>query len=452
MSNLIEGNNIILIIADALRSDYLRLYNPNINVHTPNFERLAKEGILFLNCESQASWTKPSFGTMFTGLLPSKHGGVNKNAVLKPDAVTIAEKLTEKGYFTKAFTNNPHLRTFFGFNRGFIEYYEYIPYKKLFTASETIMLVWHYLRLGKIFGVETQVRSYYLPAKDITNKVTHWLQTEGPRQMPFFLLIHYMDPHYPYSNRETGRVYFQMPNKVPDYFASLLKNSYQKEIEYLDKYIGVLLGELERQSLLENTYIIFTSDHGEEFNDHGGWWHGETLYREMLHVPLIIKPPNILSNQENTGKVVKDLVRLIDIPPTILKIAGVEIPEIFEGKPLLSYDSHLTLHNENFSVAENEFRNKKLRAIRIGSYKLILAEEDYPRLVNLEELYDLEKDPYENNNVADDPSYESIKKVLLEKICSYTTHTATNIEKEVQTPPEIPLEVKEQLKALGYMD
>lgn len=450
-SRLKENNNIIFIVADTLRADSLPFYNSNISLHIPNLERLCEEGILFLNCESQASWTKPSFGTMLTGLLPSQHGGVNRHTALNPHTITIAEKLREKGYFTKAFTNNPHLRSIFGFSRGFDEYFEYIPYKQKFTLSETLMLVWHYLQLGRIFGIDIQIRAYYLPAKDITEKVVWWIKAGRPQDKPFFLLIHYMDPHYPYGNREKGELLIHTSNEIPSFLAPVMQESYLKEIEYMDKFLGLLLKELEKENLLEDSYIIFTSDHGEEFNDHGGWLHGETLYEEMLHVPLIIRPPNSRSNTESRGIVVRSLVRLIDLPPTILEITGTEIPEMFEGKPLLSYDCKLTIHNDNYSLAENEFRNKRMKAIRVGNYKLILAEEDYPRSVSPEEMYDLGKDPYEKNNLVNDPAYETVKNQLFEKISQFFPQTEKSIESE-QSQVEIPQEIKDQLKALGYLD
>jgi arylsulfatase A-like enzyme len=207
---------------------------------------------------------------------------------------------------------------------------------------------------------------------------------------------------------------------------------------------------LKKQGLNKNTYIIFTSDHGEEFEDHNGWWHGFTLYQEMLHVPLIVKVPDSKANPENMNKKVDFLVRLIDVSATIPKIAGIQPPETFEGTPLLSEEGKVISPESNiYAWAENDAEGQIMQSIRDKTHKLILANPDNPRRLEPEELYDLSKDAKEKNNLSNSPDFSSIKQNLHQKMNELKGNNKGEESKKSSEQVPLPPELIEQLKAQG---
>ncbi len=459
-----DSPNIILIIADALRADYLPAYNPNIETKTPELDKFIEKSILFEDCSSQASWTKPAFASIYTGVIPLRHHATNKNATIKSDLPTVAEVLSQKGYVTKGFANNPNVNSLFGFNKGFIEYSELQP-KRVFFAKDSSSKLTIYEILRRVFGKISSivlkimkrppdVREYYQPAEVITSESLKWIDTRPYRDRPFFMVLHYMDTHDPFFHREKKTFYPRalLGNHPKSHFTPLMRDAYIAEIEYLDKYLGKLFEELEKRGLNRNTYIIFTSDHGEEFEDHQGWWHGYTLYQEMLHVPLIIKVPDAQKETDNTNQRVQELVRHIDLSRTLTEIAGIPSPETFTGRPLLSMDGKIIKHEEEILTwAENETEGQIMQSLRNKNHKLILANPDNPRGFKPEELYDLFKDPKEKSNLLEQENYGSLRNELYEKMNDIKAgkeqrNVGANTEQTT-----LPSELIEQMKAVGYM-
>ncbi len=462
--------NIILIVADALRADYLPAYNKNITTKTPHLDEFIKDSILFTDCNSQASWTKPSFGSLYTGVLPHIHKGTTKNSSLAYDLPTVAEALAKLGYYTKGYGNNPNVYSTFNFNKGYTEYTDLQP-KRVFLAKEssTKLTIYEILRraqaissqlLHKFLGIPPDIRYFYRPAEDVNKDVLNWLDQYRNRR-PFYLTIHYMDTHDPFYNRQNKKDFFSraiLGNKPKSHLTNAMRNAYISEIEHLDEHLGQLFSELKKRGIYQNSYIIFTADHGEEFEDHQGWWHGFTLYQEMLHIPLIIKVPDNLKTNENTNTQVTQMVRAIDIPPTILECAGSDIPQSFQGTPLLSKDgkiNHENLTKINISFAENESEGQILKSIRTEHYKLILANPDNPRGLADQELYDLSNDPQEKNNLATNPNFSHTKDSLhsiIQTIISETKSGATQSKHTLPETKKLTPELQEQLKSLGYME
>ncbi len=470
LPNPAHNYNIILIIADALRADYLPAYNKNIETKTPHLDEFIKDSILFTDCNSQASWTKPSFGSIFTSVLPHIHGGTTKNSPLNPNLPTIAEVLTKTGFYTKGYGNNPNVHSSFHFNKGYIEYTDLQP-KRVFLAQETSakLTIYEILRrihakisqlLHKFLKVPPDIRYFYHPAEDVNKDVLTWFHNYKHNN-PFYLSIHYMDTHDPFYNRHNQKDFFAralLGDKPKSHLTKSLKDACISEIEYLDEHLGKLFSELKKSGIYQNSFIIFTSDHGEEFEEHGGWWHGFSLYQEMLHIPLIIKVPERLKSSENSNIQVTQMVRAIDIPATILECAGAEIPHSFQGIPLLTKDGKINYDNLSkisHSIAENDTVGQIMKSIRQGDNKLILANPDNPRGFAEQELYNLSDDPGEKNNLSNNPNFSEIKNLLLnllQKTLTESTPKAVQTQQTQPTTKEIPPELKEQLKSLGYME
>ncbi len=459
-----QAPNIVLIIADALRADYLPAYNPEIETRTPELDKFIEKSILYKDCSSHASWTKPAFASIYTGTIPLLHHAANKNSVINSELPTIAEVLSKKGYITKGYANNPNVHSLFGFDKGFAEYTELEP-KRVFFAKDSSAKLTIYEILRRVYGKMSMmvlkvlrrppdVRGYYQPAEVVNAEVLKWIDNRPYKEHPFFLAIHYMETHDPFYNSEKGTFYSRalLGNRLRRELTPQMREAYIAEIEYLDKHLGILFNELEKRGLNKNTYIIFTADHGEEFEDHDGWWHGFTLYQEMLHVPLIIKVPDSQANGQNTGVKVEELVRHIDVTTTIAEIAGTTPPDTFIGKPLISREGKILSHNEDILIwAENETEGQIMQALRRKQHKLILANPDNPRGFKPEELYDLSNDPKEKNNLAEQESYGHLKSELYELM--NVIKSGKEKEYENRQPEQVPLppELIEQLEATGYI-
>ncbi|MBI2422007.1 MAG: sulfatase-like hydrolase/transferase [Candidatus Hydrogenedentes bacterium] len=396
--------NIILIVADTLRADYLSAYNPGAVAKTPTLDALVKESALFRNTHAQGSWTKPSFATIFTGLFPGVHGAIGKASVLPDEAHTLAETLLEAGYYTQGFPNNRNLLPEFGLGQGFVGF-DYLMPRLYFGASLSgeHFALYQVIRRIRSLLMAPQVdrEHFYQPAEVVTGRSIEWLEDRPvDAETPFFLYLHYMDPHDPYmSATEPGVGYTTMllgPNPDPRKYLEPMTRAYNDEIEYLDRWLAPLFDALKRQNLWENSLIIFTSDHGEELFDHRGWSHGTTLYEEVLHVPLIMKLPfGVGAGVANEG-----MARHIDILPTVLSHASLPKPEGIPGVVLM--DDVGISHNAGTKVsyAETSFLDTDAAALQYGSNKLIRANPENSRGLKPVEFYNLQIDPRENFNMS----------------------------------------------------
>jgi arylsulfatase A-like enzyme len=385
--------NIVLVIADTLRADGLSCYG-NAQ-QTPAIDSLARDGILFETAYAQSSWTRPSIATILTSLYPAQHGAMSKQAILPDRVTTIAEVLRDAGYRTAAFVSNINVAPIFNFQQGFAEY-TYLPPDFYFGASDSSARLALY-RIARVvrerfFARSMYVDNFYQDALVVTGRAREWLASE-PRPRPFFLLVHYMDPHdpfmhIPYDGRGIARVTNPDP---PASEAGAMHALYQENIGYLDEHLAGLWQDLKSLGLYDDTIIAFTADHGEEFQEHGGWWHGTTLYEEQLHVPLVVKLPGLA----RAGTRVAEPVRTLDIPPTLLAASGLASPPAFMGVDVLSApESARPLY------AEEDHEGNVVHSLRQGDWKLITANAGNPRGLPAIELFDLANDPLERRNLA----------------------------------------------------
>lgn len=439
-----QGPNVIFIVADTLRADFLPMYNESAVALTPALDRFTAEGVLFVKSYSQAPWTKPSFGTLFTGLYPEMHGATGKASVLPPEAVTLAEILSDNGYFTYGLPNNPNLLPEYGLLQGFIGYDVLVPDLSFGASLTTIHLaLYQVLRRIELLlhAPSLWAEQFYRPAADVNDAVTAWLDGPGPPEdAPFFLYVHYMDPHDPYmvaGQPGTGyAVWIFGPPPDSDRFVDEMTRAYNDEIERVDRALEGLFEELKRRGLYEDALIVFTSDHGEELQEHGGWGHGMTLYEEVTHVPLIVKlPGGRLAGTVNHG-----IARQVDVAPTILSVAGIAVPGQMVGIPLIGADRAFPNVVTRHSLAQVDFGNAVAESIRTHDAKLIRAHKGNQDAKNIRaprgtpripleltpvEFYDLEIDPGELINRADanDPRQKQLAEALDEILETVANHS-----------------------------
>jgi arylsulfatase A-like enzyme len=231
---------------------------------------------------------------------------------------------------------------------------------------------------------------FYQDASVVEREVEAWLATKPPE--PFFLFIHYMDPHDPYFEipyNGTGVARVMTPSPPPEQ-AKALHDLYLEGVHFLDGYLHTMLGKLDAAGAYDRSIIAFTADHGEEFQEHGGWWHGTALYAEQLHIPLIIKR----ANEPAPGTSRTDVARGIDISSSVMAAAGLPLPPSFMGVDLFTGRVTEPL------LAEEDLEGNQLTSIQSDGWKLITANPGNPRGLPTTELFNLDEDPGEKKNLA----------------------------------------------------
>jgi arylsulfatase A-like enzyme len=438
-THLQDRPNVVLVIADTLRADHLGAYG-DLRGLTPNLDAMADEGTVW-QAFGQSSWTKPSVATILTSLYASSHGAMSKPAIL-PEVTTIADALQSEGYATSGFVSNINLAPSFNFQQGFDEYTYYAP-DYLFGAEESSskLVIYSILRVVNFKMQKSQwVEQYYQDSRTVNADALEWLSQHKDDR--FFTLIHYMDPHdpyfvHPYEGRGIARVDNQNPD--PSQAAEMLE-LYAGEIQYMDASFGALRDQLREHGIYDNTLIIFTADHGEEFQEHGGWWHGTTLYEEQVAVPLIAKYPAGRLMPARPGGV----GRLLDVAPTILAAAGTNIPVEWQGTDLA-----LSIPSNRVAFAEEDHEGNIITAARSARFKLIRSNPGNPRGLPEVELFDLQKDPGEQADVAAERGAEVDD--LDREIVAITTGAAADA---VANDGEVQMDdaTRDRLRALGYIE
>jgi arylsulfatase A-like enzyme len=430
---------VILIGVDTLRADRLSCYG-YAESETPHIDALAADGLRYAEMTTQASWTKPSFATIFTSLYPSSHTATGKPHRLPLAVTTLAEVLAAGGYHTGGYADNPSISPAFGFDQGFADYL-YLEPSYLFLGNESASQTALYQILRRVWamlsGQRIYVQNFYQDAAVVNRHALDWLQAnKGTR---FFLFLHYMDPHDPYLEHPYNGVgHARASDQNPDpALAPTLSRLYDGEVRYLDEHLGQLFDWLRDEGLYDDALIVLTADHGEEFQEHGGWWHGQTLYQEQIAVPLIVKLPG----NAQAGSVVTDLTRSLDIAPTILDVVGVPAPDAMMGQSLVG-----DAEPPAYAFAEEDHEGNVLHTLRTPTHKLILANADNPRGLPTEELFDLSADPREQQNLfaAQAEQAQALRQVLREVV---TVALERAVAGEVG---DLDASLQEKLRDLGY--
>jgi arylsulfatase A-like enzyme len=425
--------NLILILVDTLRTDHLG-YQGYSRETSPHLDRLADESVAFFQHTGHASRTGPSVATLFTGLHPRSHGVVNPlthwgaKGTLQATQTTLAELLSEHGYQCTGFVANSNISTRFGFGQGF-ENYNFLRWKNASVINEAVQ---------------------------------GWLNERASSpaaEPPLCLYLHYVDPHSPYeapkeiSKRFTNHDYSgpitgnhkQLDRivsgklKIDDEDIEHLNALYDAEIRYFDERIGELIADLRRRGLLDRSLLVFVSDHGEEFLDHGSMLHGYTLYQEQLRIPLLIRHPDIQARRIDT------LSRQIDVLPTILELLDIPRPNFLQGEslvPEMRGEAQEPVERPVLAHASlKAIKTVKLRSYAAGDWKII--ETIVPKIGVA--LYNLKEDPGEKRDLAEEkPQVLKTMRAALHRFESSLPEGQGGVVK--LTDEEI-----EELQALGYL-
>jgi arylsulfatase A-like enzyme/uncharacterized membrane protein YbhN (UPF0104 family) len=394
-----EGSgNVLVIVVDTLRADHLPSYGYETG-RTPNLDAFASDAIRFDQAFSNASWTRPSFASILSGRYASSHGVMAKTDALPGDLTTLAEAYREAGWHTEGVVTNYNVGPYFNFDQGF-DSYHYLSPDFVLGADDSAakLLLVQFLRQrietirDRALGV--QPGTAYQDASVVNREVLSAIE-HAPGDRPWMMFVGYMDPHDPYyAHPYDGEAYSRAahPNPTPDE-AEHLTALYDGEITFWDEHFGALVAELRRRGLYDDMTIVVTADHGEEFCEHGGFFHGTTLYDEQVHVPLFVKLPA----SRRGGTVVRHWVQSIDIMPTLLRESRVEVPAGVQGASLFEGSDRL--------FAEESHEGNVLQAVRerrgTDEIKLITANEGNPRRLPSTELFRVDLDPGEQENLAD---------------------------------------------------
>jgi arylsulfatase A-like enzyme len=382
---------VVLVVVDTLRADRLSAYGFEDH-ETPNMDRIGASGIRFAEAHSASPWTRPSMGAMVTSRLPTELGLVEappeagdrqfearerrdqlRNGI--PEGVpTLAELMRARGYRTAAFIDQPALHMSRTFRRGF----DQIFYPRGRGDIDRIRAT------SRARQQWSEIRHAYENDRALISVLDGWLQSNGPG--PAFVWLHLLTPHRPYN--PPAEFETEPNHELPKHLAQ--RALYDAEVRATDKLIGELHQALDRHLDPAQTLIVFTSDHGEEFLEHGELEHGHSLHREVVHVPLMISGPGL-----PRGWVVDARVRTVDVLPTILELCEVSPPgaEGLAGESLLRMLDGDGAARESFTEAM--LYGPTERSLAVGDYRLIVDEQS-----GSARLYDLQNDPFEQTDIG----------------------------------------------------
>jgi len=435
--------NIVVVMIDTLRFDRLGAYGNDKNL-TPFLDSLAARGHVFRRAYAQSSWTNPSVASFLTSRYQSQHHVFSFGSNLSEDELTLPEILQGEGYATGAFCANFLVLPKKGFAQGF-------------DAFEVVVR-----REGNRF-IKGRADAIHQAALAWLDKE----QPEGNDRKPFFLYLHYMEPHAPYDpplelvdrasqgheqpNIDNVKQWLRRDlNPFTEQMLRAAEDLYDAEVMSLDAELRAMFAELEKRGLLENTIVVIVADHGEEFYEHGMVGHHQTLFEEVIRVPLIIIPPG---GEGRTD--VDEIVESVDIAPTLLDFLDIDRPAAFEGSVLPSFGKEPAGHwlglgpsptnppaepRRAFSelkAKENQRRTPHEHAAIVDGEKLIVGvdgERDY---------FNLHSDPGEKDAVSPDEGMRARLDGAMEQLYAYGSKTAPKAV-------TVDAETKERMRALGY--
>ncbi len=436
-----RAQNVVVLLIDTLRADKIRPYNPRTRVRTPALDAVASAGAVFELAESAENWTKPAVASVLTGLYPMTHRQKTTESRLPESAEMLSEHLDAAGFNTGSFIANGYVSDRFGFDQGWDHYTNYIRERK-----------------------STEAENVFREAGD-------WI--EENRDERFFAYIQTIDPHVPYDPptewlrryddreyeghvrpRMTADLLEEAKRSGPEFFSASdrrrLIGLHDGEIAQHDHFLAQFIERLKSMGVWENTVVLITSDHGEEFDDHGSWGHGHSIFQELLHVPLIVHLPGVI----DAGTRIEEAVSTASIPATVLDYLGVDPMQHAEAPSLMGY-----VHGQRPArppVAFSDYQDDR-RVITTGRYKFILRH-------NLTStMFDLQRDPGEETQIdaghARDASIaRRYARIMLSTwlgaahLADWLAPTegarATLNEEEA----EMDETIRGQLRALGYVD
>jgi arylsulfatase A-like enzyme len=406
--------NVIWISVDTLRADRLGVYGAE-RPTSPELDKLARSGVRFEWAISQAPWTKPSHRSMLTGFYPSVRD--------KGRTQFIGVPFHRAGYRTFAITGAGQIDSSFGFDRGF-EIYRL----NYWIHDPATMLDWVVERADS----------------------------------PFFLFLHTYETHEPYTHTRfvegmpggrfqgefSKKTYNQVRGQLTDEEKVYVKALYDGDIAYTDAKLGILFADLEKRGLLDNTILIVTSDHGEQFWDNGTWGHGQSMWDHQIRVPLIVRLPPKLGFP--AARVETDQIELLDLYPTVLDLAGVPLEQPVQGRSIRKlFEAAGPLPPKPAFAEHTNVPMFERRALRTPRFKLIIshrrkAKGEEPSTY---ELFDLRADPREQIDL----SARFPDQVARLEAELYRRMSRDAGERDEEVPENVDGELRKQLEALGYI-
>ncbi len=429
---------IVFVVVDALRYD---------EAQTPHLEAFKQDAVNYAAAWSSSSWTRPSVASLLSGLYPDNHRTIHKTDRFPNEVPTLASVLRDTGYVTVASITNVNLAPVFGLGKGFDNWSYLAPQPFMMapvSASRLFVVELYRLMKLRFFPGHRDVESYYARGERVLERAEALIKPLAKSKSAFFAYLHFMEPHDPYfSHPYDGHAVARVENPNPPLGqAASMRELYRQEIQHFDDLFGALMKFLKSNQLYDNALIVVTSDHGEEFGDHGGFWHGTSLYEELIHVPLVIRFPGGLA----AGTTHADPVSLVDLMPTALQVAGVEAQDALDGLSLVApWDAK----NPRRVFASVDHQGCIVRAVREGDWKMMLANPGNPRNLVAEHLVHLSTDPEEKENLAEQ---ERQRLAELKQWLQAGLHGSSSGRKMEGEAAHIDDQTREQLRSLGYTE
>ena len=425
LNKVSSGPNVVLIVVDTLRSDHTSMVDHEKDTTRSLKRILMPEAKVYKNAFSNSSWTLPSVASLITSQYPSYLGIKKLSSKLGDQFLTIAEILKEYGYYNCGIVSHILVKSEYGLAQGFDVY-----------DQKNISLDFY--------------NHNNISSPGVTKEAIEFIRNNRGRK--FFLFLHYFDPHYNYVEHKSFPAYkgkFRSKDfaRIKDFVSkeeftqndiNYLLHCYDSEIEFTDNYIGKVLIELQKNNVFDNSLIVFTSDHGEEFTERGGVGHGTSLYNEQIRIPLLIKLP--VSDKKYVGTEMLTPVSNIDILPTILHVLGKKSDVFFQGRNVFSREK-----NDKYIFSEVELKNEEVHIDKIcvihDGLKLI---RNYGGEF---ELYNLKSDIDEIRNIIGSglPEINELKKRLKNWIGS------NRIKRRAHHRKPLTEKERKMLKSLGYL-
>ncbi|MGI6680898.1 MAG: sulfatase [Bdellovibrionota bacterium] len=422
-----KQKNVIFILIDTLRADHLSYYGYERDT-TPNIDAFAKESLVFKNAFSPAPWTPAAMASIFTGTYTTTHGMVPPNS--REEALRAATKLSDKvytlselfkdnGYYTMAVQTNPWLTETFGYAQGFDTYIHKNRIKAKAVNNEAYNLI-----------------NDYLANKENKNK-------------PFYLYLHYMDPHNPYeAPREYDRYYKDTIKGDYNDRAQELIRRYDREIKYTDDKLGELFNFLKEKKLYKNSVIVFLTDHGEQFFERGHQGHGFYLYNEEIHVPFFIRAKG------HKGEVLQ-AVSSIDLFETLVDLNKLKNDKsTTQGFSLISKEGlEQRKRTDVLSEIKRKFQQKAIITTNlnklINEYSLETKDTDILNITpDKQRVFDISSDALEKKEVHDDNLFNRLNKRFI-KVYSNVLKSKITLDKDDSL--KMDEKTASELKSLGYL-
>lgn len=415
----IENPHVVLMVVDTLRKDHLGCYGYYRDT-SPNIDRLAGKSVVYDNAFSQAPWTLPAVASLLTSRYPAELGIQGFNKRIPDSEVFLQEVLSAHGYTTHAVVSHDFVGAKWGFNQGFDSFESFAGGHRTISSE----------------------------------KVTEAAQriVERIDEIPTFLFVHYFDPHFLFMEHENHR-FSESPPDIETEWWSLpykqlrararmgqlsaeqrdhLVDLYDSEIAFTDHHLGRLLGQLETAGRMDDTIVIFTADHGEEFLDHGGLGHTATVFNELINVPLIIKWPG-------TEKPARSMryVAHVDLLPTLLDYIGIPLDHDVSGM-------HMGKRGPTSPIFSETRRYQKVSAVIRDGVKLVYDERN-----ESSRYFDLQSDPAERTPLPELKSENG----LVADLIDYQRQAQEGLARLAgDAEIEISDAEREKLEALGYID